>query len=479
MSTELIGFARASDSDFEELRIKAETAAAENSGYVFSQCKLLPGCSPLKADIGFGYLTGTQSYVVYVKPPVNYVGNNTAANQLFKNGSVFYSSFEQLKGFIRSLNTSEPCCSVIQPQQQTDTEASLPHTDTQNISVRDNDIPKNIVIPADVFERDCTKKISGQSKAVWATSLMVTNFLGKLYPKRPLSLLFYGPTGVGKTELAKTLCGVINKHADSDMRYDLQIEDLSQYQQEHSAYRLIGAPPGYVGYGDPTVFDKTFENPQQIFVFDELDKAHPNVIKVLMRALDEGKHTRNPTEGNEANFYDLRKCILIFTSNIDLDIKRGVGFYSAPISETDAGEMPLDTDACGMSTEDLIRVIVSNNEIARTALIQKGYRPEVAGRIGGFIPFVKLEGSSKIEITVKSIGECAMEYGFKIHHISSEIVQFILDEYTTSAGARAFHSLVDLYLGVHFAQHAAGLAGKTVNLEGTVFAPEFEEADEQ
>lgn len=479
MSTELIDFARASDSDFEDLKIKAETAAAENSGYVFSQCNLLPGCTPFKADIGFGYLARTQSYAVYIKPPVYYVGNNTAANRLFKDSSVFFSSFEQLKGFIRSLNTSEPYCSGVQPQPLTDTDASLPHTDAQNISVRDKDISKNIVIPADIFERDCARKISGQSKAVRATSLMVTNFLGKFYPKRPLSLLFYGPTGVGKTELAKTLCGVINKHADSDMRYDLQIEDLSQYQQEHSAYRLIGAPPGYVGYGNPTVFDKTFENPRQIFVFDELDKAHPNVIKVLMRALDEGHHSRNPSGGNETNFYDLRKCILIFTSNIDLETKKGVGFSAAQINGTDTEEKPLDTDAQGLSTEDMIRVIVRNNEIARTGLIQKGYRPEVAGRIGGFIPFIKLEGSSKIDITVKSIGECAAEYGVKINHISSDIVQFILDEYTASAGARAFHSLVDLYLGSYFAQSAAGLAEKAVNLEGTVFAPELEEADEQ
>lgn len=481
MSNRLVNFIFANDRELQELKSNTEAAGANGRGYIYKDCELLDGCRPHTCDIGFGYIQDVGNYLLYTVQKVHYRGSNTYAKTLFDNQNVAFTSFDQLCSFLQSMApapSSGGTAPSPQPQPvRTEIEPNA-YTDPEKIEVPDADKPQNIIISPEDFQNGCRKKVSGQEEALKSVALMTTNFLGKYYPKRPLSLLFYGPTGVGKTELAKTMCKVINQHAPAGAKYDFQTEDLSQYQEKHSAYRLIGAPPGYVGYGDPTIFDKTFDNPRQILVFDELDKAHPDVLKVLMRAIDEGKHARNPSEGNSSNFYDLSRCIMIFTSNIEIDQKnRNIGF-SSQNDETEFHD-EITPIPVGESMEDAISTMISNNEKARISMSRQGYLPEVVGRINGFIPFKNLKGNAMIDIAVKAIAEGAAEYGLRLNHISEDIVQFILNKFTSSAGARTYHTLTDVYLGAHLAAAARQYQNCPVNLEGTVSNPSFQPVESE
>jgi ATP-dependent Clp protease ATP-binding subunit ClpC len=153
------------------------------------------------------------------------------------------------------------------------------------------------------------ERIIGQEEAVLAVSRAVkTARVGLKDPKRPIgSFLFLGPTGVGKTELAKALAEFM--FGDEDAAIEL---DMSEYQQEHSVNRLIGAPPGYVGYeSGGQLTDAIHERPYSVVLFDEAEKAHPRVADILLQIMEEGRLTDG--QGRTALF---NEAVIILTSNL-------------------------------------------------------------------------------------------------------------------------------------------------------------------
>ncbi|MFG2603485.1 ATP-dependent Clp protease ATP-binding subunit [Streptomyces sp. NPDC048514] len=159
------------------------------------------------------------------------------------------------------------------------------------------------------LEEDMHARIVGQDEAVTAVSQAVRrNRAGMGDPNRPVgSFLFLGPTGVGKTELAKTLAALLFGEEDRMIRFD-----MSEFQEKHTVARLVGAPPGYVGYEEAgQLTEKVRRQPYSVVLFDEVEKAHPDIFNTLLQILDDGRLT--DAQGRTVDF---RHCVVIMTSNI-------------------------------------------------------------------------------------------------------------------------------------------------------------------
>ncbi|MFF3832889.1 ATP-dependent Clp protease ATP-binding subunit [Streptomyces sp. NPDC002458] len=159
------------------------------------------------------------------------------------------------------------------------------------------------------LEEEMHSRIVGQDEAVTAVSQAVRrNRAGMGDPNRPVgSFLFLGPTGVGKTELAKTLAELLFGEEDRMIRFD-----MSEFQEKHTVARLVGAPPGYVGYDEAgQLTEKVRRQPYSVVLFDEVEKAHPDVFNTLLQILDDGRLT-----DGQGRTVDFRHCVVIMTSNI-------------------------------------------------------------------------------------------------------------------------------------------------------------------
>ncbi|MGW8884513.1 ATP-dependent Clp protease ATP-binding subunit [Streptomyces sp. NPDC055749] len=159
------------------------------------------------------------------------------------------------------------------------------------------------------LEEQMHSRIVGQDEAVTAVSQAVRrNRAGMGDPNRPVgSFLFLGPTGVGKTELAKTLAELLFGEEDRMVRFD-----MSEFQEKHTVARLVGAPPGYVGYEEAgQLTEKVRRHPYSVVLFDEVEKAHPDVFNTLLQILDDGRLT-----DGQGRTVDFRHCVVIMTSNI-------------------------------------------------------------------------------------------------------------------------------------------------------------------
>jgi ATP-dependent Clp protease ATP-binding subunit ClpC len=159
------------------------------------------------------------------------------------------------------------------------------------------------------LEEEMHARIVGQDEAVTAVSEAVRrNRAGMGDPNRPVgSFLFLGPTGVGKTELAKTLAELLFGDDNRMVRFD-----MSEFQEKHTVARLVGAPPGYVGYDEAgQLTEKVRRQPYSVVLFDEIEKAHPDVFNTLLQILDDGRLT-----DSQGRTVDFRHCVVIMTSNI-------------------------------------------------------------------------------------------------------------------------------------------------------------------
>ncbi len=168
------------------------------------------------------------------------------------------------------------------------------------------------------MEDKLAERVVGQEEAVRAVSKAVRRARAGLKdPNRPTgSFLFLGPTGVGKTELAKSLAAFLFDDENAVTRVD-----MSEYMEKHSVARMIGSPPGYVGYDDGgTLAEKIRRRPYQVVLLDEVEKAHPDVLNVLLQALDDGRLTDG--QGRTADF---RHAILIMTSNLGAEALTALG----------------------------------------------------------------------------------------------------------------------------------------------------------
>lgn len=207
------------------------------------------------------------------------------------------------------------------------------------------------------------KHVIGQEKAISAVSRAIRrNRVGLQSTKRPPSFIFVGPTGVGKTELAKSLAKEIFGSEESIIRID-----MSEYMESHSTSKLIGSPPGYVGYDDAgQLTDRVKRRPYSIILLDEIEKAHPDVFNILLQVLDDGKLT--DSQGNTVNFSN---TIIIMTSNAGSNLNNNsIGFGNKSIQDTN-------------KMVDALKTL---------------FRPEFLNRVDEIIPFNSLTEDELLQI---------------------------------------------------------------------------------
>lgn len=264
-------------------------------------------------------------------------------------------------------------------------------------------------------------KVVGQDDAVQKiVKAIQRNRAGLKDPKRPIgSFVFLGPTGVGKTQLAKILSKYLFDSEDALVRVD-----MSEYMEKFSVSRLVGAPPGYVGYEEGgQLTEKVRRKPYSVVLLDEIEKAHPDVFNLLLHVLDEGQLT--DSLGRKVDF---KNTIIIMTSNIGSrqieDFGRGVGFSSKSFDEE------------------------RNKSIIQKAL-KKAFAPEFLNRIDDVILFNSLskEDIHKIiDIELEGLYARVDELGYKLT-ISKEAKDFIADKgYDSKFGARPLKRAIQKYL---------------------------------
>ena len=230
------------------------------------------------------------------------------------------------------LKTQE--CQLMEEIDKLNRKLKLPNITEQDIAqVIENwtKIPVNKITEAETdkllnLEANLHKNIIGQNKAVEAVSRAIRrNRAGLKSTKRPPSFIFVGPTGVGKTQLAKTLAYEMFGSEDAMIRID-----MSEYMEKHSTSKLIGSPPGYVGYDDAgQLTEKVKRKPYSIILLDEIEKAHPDVFNLLLQILDDGKLT--DSQGNSVSF---ENTIIIMTSNAGSHLNNNsIGFGKDSISD--------------------------------------------------------------------------------------------------------------------------------------------------
>ena len=267
------------------------------------------------------------------------------------------------------------------------------------------------------LEEELHKRVVGQEQAIRAVADAVRRSRAGLQdPKRPIgSFIFLGTTGVGKTELAKALAEIL--FDDETM---LTRIDMSEYQEKFSATRLIGAPPGYVGYDEGGQLTEAIRRkPYSVVLFDEIEKAHPDVFNVLLQVLDDGRLTDN--KGRLVNF---KNTIIIMTSNLGSDLIR------ERLSDVPAGGEQAAID----ETRELV-----------LGLLKKTIRPEFLNRIDETIVFTPLgrsEINEIVRIQLDSTARLLQVNGIELHYTPAAVEWIGKEGYDPEFGARPVRRVI-------------------------------------
>ncbi|WP_314078894.1 ATP-dependent chaperone ClpB [Hoylesella pleuritidis] len=271
------------------------------------------------------------------------------------------------------------------------------------------------------LEAELHRRVIGQDEAITAVSDAVRRSRAGLQdPKRPIaSFIFLGTTGVGKTELAKALADYLFNDETMMTRID-----MSEYQEKFSVSRLIGAPPGYVGYDEGgQLTEAVRRKPYSVVLFDEIEKAHPDVFNILLQVLDDGRLTDN--KGRTVNF---KNTIIIMTSNL------GSQFIQQQFEKLD------DTTRDQLIDETRSQVM---------EMLKKTIRPEFLNRIDEtimFLPLSKKEIADVVKLQINAIRKILEPQGFRLE-VTDAAIQYLAEVgYNPEFGARPVKRAIQRYV---------------------------------
>lgn len=267
-------------------------------------------------------------------------------------------------------------------------------------------------------------RVIGQEEAIKRlTKAIQRTRVGLKDPRKPIgSFIFLGPTGVGKTELAKVLATYLFDKDDALIRID-----MSEYMEKFSVSRLVGAPPGYVGYEEGgQLTEKVRRKPYSVVLLDEIEKAHPDVFNILLQVLDDG--TLTDGLGRRVDF---RNTIIIMTSNIGVrelkDFGSGIGFSTTSMKSTE---------------DQLIKSTIQN-------ALKRAFSPEFLNRLDDVIVFNPLQREhihKIIDLSLAKVFDRVLQLGYKIE-LTEKAKDFLADKgYDQQFGARPLNRAIQKYL---------------------------------
>jgi ATP-dependent Clp protease ATP-binding subunit ClpC len=303
------------------------------------------------------------------------------------------------------------------------------------------------------MEDELHKRVIGQEEAIVAVSKSIRRArAGIKDPKRPTgSFIFLGPSGVGKTELARTLAEFLFGDEDAMIQVD-----MSEYMEKHSVSRLVGSPPGYIGYDEGgQLTEAVRRKPYSVVLLDEIEKAHPDVFNILLQILEDGKLT--DAQGRKVDF---RNTIVIMTSNIG----------AASISKNQSLGFSIGDDS-GLSYEDMKDRVMSE--------LKKVFRPELLNRIDEVIVFHKLtrdEIMLIVDLLMNRLEAQMGEHDAEIE-LTPEAKELLVDKgYDPTMGARPLRRAIQRYIEDPLADF---VLGRTIEPGSTILVNRKPDTDDE
>lgn len=415
-------FSQATKEDFEEL----DNILDDGRLHVYNNRELPKGCEPRKARIGFE--KQGEIYTLFIDNGIKTTIQDCDFAFWIDKGETRFVGIDDMIAFFRSIR------SLFNENQSVQTEESRARTNTtvdtslpaEGDSVPDesiqtvidrnrlNEIKSKRTQMKEVWSEDIAKAIKknifGQDAAIDALAEGVAINQMKTEAKAYVALLL-GPPAVGKTETGTMLSKVLTDLYERE--YGFIKIDCNTYRREHMIQNILGAPPSYVGYGKDTVLQPVRKNPYHVILFDEIEKAHEDLLVALMEALDTGYLSM---ADNSAKI-DLTRCIILFTSNIPVDMKE----YNSG-TEYERNEMCKDifTKHCG--------------------------RPEISRRIKDFLVFVPISDDAEVDVIIKFAKKSLADYGAELVHIDEELMADFLRT-KTKYGASEIANRVERAIG--------------------------------
>jgi ATP-dependent Clp protease ATP-binding subunit ClpB len=393
--------------------------------------------------VGFEIDPNTRTAILYVQYGVAYRGNNEELRSWFQTGEKRFQAFRLLKHWIRSQLVS--AYSVA--SRSTEVKGPKELTDIQAVRNKFQETYRPLFLSEDKLFGELSRLVRGQSTALRVLAGQMRRHCARRKPSRPTTLFALGPTGVGKTRTDECLAKVLPRAKTEDSNYGFVRIDMAEYQESYRVSQLIGSPQGYVGYGEGSVLiDALTANPRTVVLFDEIEKAHPAILRTLMNAMDAGPLS-TAARANGSRKIDCRYAIFFFTSNLEAkdimaELEERNGFGRSEVED----------------------------EVCRRRLRASGIAPEIIGRIGRFLVFCPLPPEARAEIIALAIAEIAAEYGLKVQRIAPSVIISVLKKVRIdNFGVRPGRYFIDDLLGGIFAETSARQIQEAVEVLGPPF----------
>ena len=375
---------------------------------VFDRHPLPLGCSPSEGRVGLEQESLSDAVALHIDRRVHYTGQVDEVARWVSQGA---KSFE-------SVGTAAEWLGAVLSPSPTQTSPLF-------------------IDPLELADR-VGQEIVGQRLALETIARASSRHLARLHPRRPLSILMVGPTGVGKTLAADELVAALREI--THRAWPFERLDMTELSEAHSVAKLHGSPPGYVGYRDQTPLVETLrQSRESLVLFDEIEKAHPKVFLSIMNLLDAGRF--QASDGGTP--IDARQGIMLFTSNVATD------------------NLLHAIDNLGQEPTQL-----QIDEAGRRHLRNHGVPPELVGRLTHVCVFMPLSAEELRHVALASIDRVAVSYGLTLNRVAPEVVeQIVAASASSGAGVRGLEYAVDAMFGdVFVAARRDGLTEGALNL---------------